>query len=120
MSKMRRVVLMAVGLTLVQPALAAEKKKRDPSAKVKAAQEKPPAVDPKTVERVGSERYLFISRVDMCAPPQRCDAETVGIVDEAEQKFLAACAACAPQKKCEEDRASIRAGKASRHANPCQ
>lgn len=115
MSMMRRIAFLALALTLVAPAFAAEKKKREAPA-VKA----PPAADPKVLDEVANARYLFMRRVDMCSPPQRCDAETMTVVDEAEKRFVTACLACAPEKRCEEDRARIREGKGPRNSNPCQ
>jgi hypothetical protein len=116
MSTIQRAVLIAIGLTLAAPTLAAGKKKQDSKAK----KETPPATDPKLIDEVSSARYLFMRRVDMCSPPQRCDGETMTVVDEAEKRFVTACVACAPEKKCEEDRARIREGKGPRNFNPCQ
>jgi hypothetical protein len=118
MSTIQRVVLIAIGLTLAAPTLAADKKKQDSSA-AKAKKEKQPATDPKLIDEVAAARSLFVSRVDMCSPPQKCDAETMTVVDDAEKRFVTACAACASEKKCEEDRAQIRGGKGPRHFNPC-
>ncbi len=113
---MKRVIWIAATLAVAQPAAAAEpKKKRPPAAQQEAA-----PVNPKLKDEVGSARFLFRRRVDLCTLPQRCDKETLTIVDEAEERFVKACRACAPEKKCEDDRSTIRSGKSSGSYNPCE
>lgn len=118
MSMMRCAVLVAAGWVVVQPAFAAEPKGGKRGGAQPVADR--PAADPKRVDATARARILFIQRVDMCAPPQKCTGETSGVVDDAEKQFVAACVACAPEKRCEEDRARIRDGKAQRSFNPCR
>lgn len=118
----RLVFLIAAFLVVAGPAGAAEKKNRNkaPPAGRVDKESATPAVDPKLKDASSRARFLFIRRVELCAPPQRCDRDTLGIIDEAEQRFVAACQACASEKKCEDDRATVRSGKAQSNFNPCE
>ena len=113
---MRTIVLAAILLTAT-PALGAPRKKGPAAGD---SQPVPPPVDPALKDAARVAKGLFISRVELCAPPQRCDRETLAVVDEAEKRFMLSCRACATDlKRCDEDRDTIRAGKGSRGYNPC-
>lgn len=113
---MRTFVLTAI---LLAAAPAAGAPKRGAPAG-EAAQPAPPPVDPALKDAAMTAKGLFMTRVEMCAPPQRCDAETLQVVEDAEKRFMRSCRACATDlKRCDEDRDAIRAGKGSRSFNPC-
>lgn len=115
---MRTVILAAILLAAL-PALGASKKKGGHAAG-ESSQPTPPPVDPALKDAAMTAKGLFITRVEMCMPPQHCDAETLQVVDEAEKRYVRSCRACATDlKKCDEDRDTIRAGKGSRSYNPC-
>jgi hypothetical protein len=118
---MKRAIWIITVLSFVQPSFAAEQKKRTPAAEQKPAAQAPaPKVDAKAKDEVIAARYMFRRRVDLCAPPQRCDGQMLAIVDAAEERFVTACRVCAAEKKCEEDRKSIRTGKSSGSFSPCE
>ncbi len=114
---MKRALWIALSLALAHPALAAEKRKPKPAP---AQKEQQPAADPKVRDEVTAARYMFRRRVDLCAPPQKCDNDMLAIVDAAEERFMKACRACAPDKRCDDDRRSIRSGKSSGSFDPCE